>query len=285
MPVEVGAGVCISPSATYLLSLMTSPALAISERPPREKGTAEGRLVVIVHGTMDRAASFGRLARRLPDCTILSYDRRGYADSAGITASARFDDHVDDFFAVLGERQAVAFGHSYGGDVVLAAAERRPDLVVSAAVYEAPMPWEPWWPSTPTSLKDHGGAVDGEAAAEGFMRRMLGDEIWQRLPARTRTQRRSEGPALLADIASIRTFPAFDPSRVSIPVVVGYGTASHDYHQQGAIELASQLPDAKLTPVEGADHGVHLGRPRDAANLVYAALDRACIKSPDPESR
>ena len=45
------------------------------------------------------------------------------------------------------------------------------------------------------------------------MRGMVGDAVWERLPERTRRERRSEGPALLADLATIRGERSLRPGR------------------------------------------------------------------------
>ena len=43
---------------------------------------APGRhAVILVHGSLDRAESFRRVMRRLPDVAIVAYDRRGYQGS------------------------------------------------------------------------------------------------------------------------------------------------------------------------------------------------------------
>ena len=76
-------------------------------------------LVAIVHGAMDRAASFGRVARQLGHLHLVRYDRRGYGRSAGM-APGTLDDHVEDLLAILGGRPATVFGHSIGGVVALA---------------------------------------------------------------------------------------------------------------------------------------------------------------------
>ena len=45
-------------------------------------GSAPGApAVVLVHGSLDRAESFRRVMRRLPDLAIVAYDRRGYQRS------------------------------------------------------------------------------------------------------------------------------------------------------------------------------------------------------------
>ena len=74
------------------------------------------------------------------------YDRRGYGRSVGVGPPFGVDEQVEDLVAVIDGRPAIVFGHSFGGDVALAAAERHPELVRAVGTYEAPMSWEPWWP-------------------------------------------------------------------------------------------------------------------------------------------
>ena len=85
-------------------------------------------LVVLVHGSMDRNGSFARCASHLRDLHTLRYDRRGYGRSAGLGAPT-ISGHVDDLIEMLDERPGAVVGHSLGGVIALAAAERRPDLV------------------------------------------------------------------------------------------------------------------------------------------------------------
>ena len=61
-----------------------------------------------------------------------------------------FDDQVDDLVEVLDGEPAGAFGHSFGGDVVLAAAADHPELIPTALVWEPPQPWLSWWPGSKT---------------------------------------------------------------------------------------------------------------------------------------
>lgn len=238
--------------------------------------------VVVVHGGMDRSSSFGRVARQLPEVPLVRYDRRGYGRSTGLGVGS-LDQHVDDLLAVLGDEPMAVFGHSVGGVVALVAAVRRPDLIPAVLVYEAPTPWVPWWPvpRDPTSnaasddLDEAGAAGDvGDAAgaadeAERFMRRMVGDRIWERLPSRTRADRRAEGLALRADLAAMAPGRlAFDPTSVTVPVLCATGTDTSWWHRRGVEELASALPRGELAMVEGATHGVHLSHPGETAALV-----------------
>ena len=244
------------------------------ERAPLGDGPAAGRLIVLVHGAMDRATSFTRLMARLPDWSVLSYDRRGYGRSAPLGPPESFDDQVDDLMSVLDGRTAVAFGHSLGGDVVLAAADRHPGSLSTAVVWEPPQPWLPWWP-TDSASRGAGTELDPEERAEWFMRRMVGDRIWERLPSATRDQRRSEGHTLAAELRTLAEEAPFDPSRVRIPVVVGRGGRSRPHQRRSARELAVSLPKGELAEIPEAGHGAHLSHPGEVADLIARAAGSA----------
>ena len=141
------------------------------------------------------------------------------------------------------------------------------------------MAWKPWWPrSTAGGVATAPGAGGGDGdAAERFMRRMVGDERWEGLPQRTRDQRRAEGPALVAELRSIRppAPPPYDPAHLRMPVIAAHGSASRPHHQETARALADAAPHGELVVVEGAGHGVHLTHPAAVADLVRLATERA----------
>ena len=249
------------------------PSLRVVRRGPSSDGPGGGRRILLVHGSMDRASSFGRLMSKLTDFSVVAYDRRGYAGSTSLGAPTRFDEQVDDLVSVLDGEPAVAFGHSFGGTVVLAAAQSHPELLPAALVWEPPQPWEPWWPKSSPSLDLENIAPEDQA--EWFMRRVVGEKIWERLPESTRRQRRAEGPALSAEIGSLRGPPVFDASRIKVPVLVGRGGESRPHHRRTSRELVAALPRGELVEVTGAAHGVHLTHPAELADLIRRAVDLA----------
>jgi pimeloyl-ACP methyl ester carboxylesterase len=101
--------------------------------------------VILVHGSLDRAESFRRVLRRLPDLSVVAYDRRGYQGSrqGGVVG---LDGHIADLLDVVASVRAgtagpvVALGHSLGGDVVVGAALAEPRAFDSIGVFEPPMP-------------------------------------------------------------------------------------------------------------------------------------------------
>jgi len=236
-------------------------------------GTPGAVRVVLVHGSMDRAAGMARLARALGErADLIGYDRRGYGRSRPHRGPFDVEGNVNDLLALLHEQPAVIVGHSFGGNLALAAAQRRPDLVRGVAVYEAPLSWLPGWPG-PSSRIEQGDPAD---MAEGFMRRMIGDRAWELLPETTRSARRSEGVVLVGELSDLRRRPPWSPEALQVPVVVGFGERGLPHHREGCAWIAEAIAGARLVMLTGADHGAHRSHAvAFARELVEPLLDDA----------
>lgn len=251
--------------------------LYVVEHQPRDAPGA-GR-VVLVHGTMDRATSFAKVARRLDDLHVVRYDRRGYGHSRNV-GTGDFATHVDDLLAIVGDAPTVLAGHSFGGSIALAAAAKRPEVIRSVLVYESPIPWLAHYAKSSRGVASIDASADDAEAAERFMRTMIGSRRWDRLSARTKADRRAEGPALVADINAFRDHVAhFDPAHITQPVIVARGSNASDRHRIGSDLVAAALPNAHVEVIDGADHAAHLSHAAEFAELVRAAVDLA---SSDP---
>ncbi|MBK8334922.1 MAG: alpha/beta fold hydrolase [Acidimicrobiaceae bacterium] len=221
-----------------------------------EAGDAAHPLVVLVHGAMDRSAGMLRLSRRLDhEYRVVRYDRRGYGRSTPHGGPFDMAAQVADLVQVLAGRRAVIVGHSYGGNVALAAAQMHPHLVAGVAIYETPLSWEPWWPGTTAGASAIKAAGRPHEAAEAFMRRLLGDARWDGLPERTRASRRAEGVALVDELADLREHRPWHADRIHVPVVVGYGTTGATHHRQGMTLAAETIRNAQLVVLDGCGHG------------------------------
>lgn len=236
--------------------------------------------IVLVHGAMDRAASFGRAMRRLPDLDVIAYDRRGYGGSPHVAGRGRLEDHAYDLAAVLdwsGASRSVVVGHSLGGTVALALAARGDERLRGVGAFESPAPW-----LDDSRSSVGGGAVevadrDGAAAgAEFFYRLMVGDHTWSRLRERDRVARREEGPALLDELRDLRDPDTrVDLGAVAVPVVVGAGGRSAEHLRRSAAQLQQALPDAWTIEIAESGHGAHLSHPDDFARFVRATVARS----------
>jgi pimeloyl-ACP methyl ester carboxylesterase len=212
--------------------------------------------VVLVHGSLDRSTGLLRLSRRLDAMFRVSrYDRRGYGRSMPHHGPFGIEQQVDDLVGVLRREAApaVLVGHSYGGNVALAAAQRHPSLVAGVVVYEAPLAWFDWWPASTAGADARESRDDPETAAERFMRRLIGDQRWERLPAATQAARRAEGPALVGELGDLHAHAPWTHERVRVPVAPMCGEHSADHHRRSAHVLAKWFRTEPVV-VPGARH-------------------------------
>jgi pimeloyl-ACP methyl ester carboxylesterase len=141
--------------------------------------------------------------------------------------------------------------------------------------YESPLTWIDWWPRRGPgggpSLEDE----RPEVAAERFMRRVAGDEVWEALPASTRRRRLDEGRTLVAELASVGRAAPYVPAEIVVPTLVARGSDTDEHRRRAAALLAEEIPGAELVVLEGADHGAHTARPEAVAALVRRSLLRS----------
>jgi len=253
--------------------------LHVQHRPAAD-GRTGARRVVFVHGTMDRAAGLARVAKRLPDLDVVRYDRRGYGRSMGLAPDGSVDEQVADLLALLGPEPGLLLGHSMGGVLALAVAARHPERVAGVAVFEAPMPWAPWWADGrgPKEQRPWWHDDPGDAA-EGFLRAMIGDERWDQLTEATRQARRAEGPALLADVAMLRAGPVYDATQIRVPLAVGFGSKARTRHRRASTTLHELIPGSTLVEVPEAGHDAPASHPDAVAGLLRTVLVQADLRS------
>jgi pimeloyl-ACP methyl ester carboxylesterase len=242
-----------------------------------EAGVPDAALIVVVHGTMDRAAGMLRLSRKLDDrYRVLRYDRRGYGKSNPHPGPFDMDGQVADLVELLHGRRAVVVGHSYGGNVALATATRHPELVEGVVVYETPMSWEPWWPGTTAGSVAVASEDGTDVAAEVFMRRLIGDRRWGELPERTRAVRRAEGAALVGELSDLRANAPWHPEDVTVPVAIGRGSNGAPHHQTGMARMAQLILGAELVTLEGCRHDAPTSHPADFCHQLVEPLLERC---------
>lgn len=241
-----------------------------------EAGDEDAPLIALIHGSMDRSAGLLKLSRRLDEqFRVLRYDRRGYGRSLPHDGPYEVEHQVDDLITLLDGRQAVVFGHSYGGNVALAVADRRPDLVRAVGIYETPLSWMSWWPTETAGNSALNGDGNPADSAERFMRRLIGDERWMKLPPSTRAARRDEGLALISELDALRHGAPWDPARITVPAVAICGSGGAEHHRASAARLAAMLPDCSFVEIEGARHFGPNSHPDEVAAVLVDLVSRA----------
>ncbi|MBL7486878.1 alpha/beta hydrolase [Frankia sp. AgB1.9] len=222
--------------------------------PEAEQRSAARPRVVLVHGLRDEGSSFDPVARLLPGLEVLRYDRHGWGASPNWDGvEADLGGHVDDLLRVLAGRPATVVGHSWGGNVALAAAIRHPDLVEAVGIWETAMPWADWWP------REH--------------RAVIQETIDRAAVTRPGSPRQLRERALAAAEMTLTLDPPFDPGQLTVPRVVGYGTASFPHFADGMRAFAAQV-GAETVSFAGASHMVHREDPAGFASFVQRVADR-----------
>ena len=235
-------------------------------------GDAASPPAVVVHGSMDRSAGLLRLSRRLDAVhRVTRYDRRGYGRSSDVgppwTVKANIDD-LDQLLADPSAGPALLFGHSFGGNVALGLAARRPEAVRAVVVYETPLSWLDWWPGTTAGAAAMTVDDPGDAA-EAFMRRLVGDAVWERLPQSKRDERRGEGAAMVGELADLRRCAPWAADQVNVPVLALHGERCRPHHRAAMEALADMLPRCHVAEVPDAGHA----GPHTHPDAVVAAME------------
>ena len=254
-------------------------------------GPADAPPVVLVHGSLDRSAGLLKLSRRLDtEFRVTRYDRRGYGRS--ITRSGPFGmaEQVADLVEVLASGPetdrcagsspagpAILIGHSYGGNVALALADRFPGLVAGVVAYESPLSWESWWPHDTAGSDAVAWQDDPGEAAERFMRRLVGDERWERLPPATRHARRREGPAMVGELLDLRRNVPWTAERITTPVLAMCGSDGRAHHRRAVAELGAALPDVEVAEIDGARHFGPNTHPDEVAAVIRSFVVRRTV--------
>jgi len=230
-----------------------------------ETGPDSEFLVVLIHGSLDRSGGMALLARQIQTSQrVLRYDRRGYGRSWPHPGPFTVENQVDDLVTLVGSRRAVLVGHSFGGNIALAASVRLRDQIVGVTTYETPLSWMQWWPGTTAGAM---AVASSEAdAAENFMIRLIGNKRWNALPERTREERRREGPALVGELTALRMNAPWLADEISCPVLCGFGSKGMKHHADGARWLAQNLKNARLVELLEANHGAPMMRPVQFVN-------------------
>jgi len=194
------------------------------------------------------------------------------------------DGHIADLVDILdevrsqGARSVVALGHSVGGDVVLGAALAEPGACDAVGAFEPPMPWLGFRRRPPQGDAPRDWAAlaeDRGDEVERFFRRMVSPSAWDRLSDAGKAGRRADGPALVADLLSLRGEPPFDVMGLTVPALFGVGGTASAAHRRDAVEwLGSHVPGALVYEIPGAQHGAHLSHPGHFAGFIRAVLDR-----------
>jgi pimeloyl-ACP methyl ester carboxylesterase/quercetin dioxygenase-like cupin family protein len=250
--------------------------------------TGAGRPLVIVHGSLSSSADWARVAAELGGAfTIYRMDRRGHGQSDD-GADYAFDREVEDVAAVmhLAGKDAVLFGHSFGGALALEYATTTPPAAL--VVYEPGV-----------RLHDLIGG-DGIAPVEAALRAGNPDLALELgmlnfngdSPDAVAAARASAGWAPLVSAVGtwpreIRGLDQMDISdehlgTISSPTIALRGTSSPEWLKLTTARVADILPTGRLLDLPGQGHVAMATAPRLLADIIIRALSTHETPSDSP---
>ena len=220
-----------------------------------------GPLVVLVHGSAtDHATWTIQLANPAlrERVRLVAYDRR---------IGGTIAEHAAELGALIeaeaGGERALAVGSSCGGVVVLELARRGCPALAGAVLLEPPLPPSddaPSYMSRQAALLaelDRLAAAEGPAAAaELFLRTVLGDQAWSRLPRRFQERSKTFWPQIHGDCHALAAYRVRYPElgAVALPVLLLGGDRSAPYFRPTMEALAAALGQARMDILPGAGH-------------------------------
>jgi pimeloyl-ACP methyl ester carboxylesterase len=244
-----------------------------------------GQPILLIPPSGATASTWGALADELTGLgRVIAYDRRGYHRSGGDVVRT-VAVHTDDAAALveaLGAAPAVVVGTSAGATIALDLAVRRPDLVRTVVVHEAP--WRALLHPDLSGLRMLARmqwlALRGrhDQATDVLLRYVYsyrdGGSAWDAFPDEWRRVARENGRSVVADLrATLRSYPRRRAlAAVARPVVCTYGTRSRGYMATVTRRLAGAIPTATVQPIVGAAHAVPFDAPAAFARVIAEAV-------------
>lgn len=264
--------------------------LVVDRWAPSQDPSAQGPPFVLLHGLASNARMWGAVAEILAGRghPVVAVDQRGHGRSpapGGPWDVATFADDVAGVIEALpGLAPAIAAGQSYGGNVVLELAARRPDLVRGVACVDGGWielagqfaTWEECRDALSPPVTEGMAAARLEekvrAARPGWpeegIRAFL--DSFDTRPDGTVTPRLARHAHLAVLEGLWRHRPSTLYPQVAVPVLlVPAGSERTPAGRgEGAARAAAALAQATLRPLEG-DHDLHAERPGDVARVLH----------------
>ena len=198
---------------------------------------------------------------------LVAYDR---------TPRPEVSDHAADLAAVIGEGRVIAVGSSFGAVIVLECARRRPELLRGMVLCEPPLPPSDDAPPVPdgflAELDARAAEAGGAAAAEMFLRMVLGDAAFERMPRLYRERATAQWEPLRADCHALGAYHVryAELGRVTVPALLLGGDRSAPYFRPTLEALSRALGRARLEILAGAGHMMHADAHRSFHDKLLA---------------
>ncbi len=227
-----------------------------------------GPRVLFIHGSAaDHTTWSIQLASRLGDSVeMIAYDRRSDATSV--------EEHADDAANLLAGEPVILAGSSFGSVIAIDLMRTRPQLCRGAVLIEPPMAASDELAAASTSflaeLDRRAAEQGGPAAGEFFLRFVLGDAVFERMPKAFQERATSKWAEIRADSAALIAYrPRYaELASVTVPTLLLGGGRSASYFRATLDALLAVMPNVRLEVVANAGHMLHAEAARRYSELL-----------------
>ena len=242
--------------------------------------SGRGPTVLLIHGSAaDRTTWTVPAALLREELTLLAYDRRGAPKFPLLENSAEpsVDDHVTDAVDLIESRKEGAVfvcGSSFGSVIALELSRQKPHLVRGLILCEPPLPKSDHLPAVdPTFHQEFERLIAdgrGEDAGEYFLRTVLTDELYERIPDRFQNRSKSMWKQIRSDIHALMGYKVRYATLAEVrpPVLLVGGELSIEEFAQTLDAFARAIPNSRRVTLPGAGHMVHAEAARGFARCV-----------------
>jgi len=229
----------------------------------------EGAPLLLVHGSAADSTTWTiQLASLRKHARLVTWDRRGHDRSTLPDFIPYFtvEQHANDAIRIIDSeigQPVVVCGSSFGGVVALDLTRRRPDLVKGAVLLEPPLRPNDRERGIPEGFLSKFDRLEreegGPAAAEFFLRMVLGDTAYERMPRPYQERSKSLWRQIRQDCAALGEYRVrYDElSKVKTPVLLMGGERSAPFYRPTLEALHQALGNATLEVLPNAGHMMH----------------------------
>lgn len=218
---------------------------------------------------------------------VIRYDRRGHSDSERPEVQEGIcEAHVADLVAIIeqfGAAPAHLATNSFGGELALKVATRRPELVASIAMHEPNLFGILGEESASVlgELQAQIGVVMGElmqgnyeTAASVFMDRLVAPGTWNSLPEAMQDSFVFNAPTVITDFndPTLGTISTSALEQLNMPILITNGSVTLPWAGAVVERLSQLIPDAKRHTYEGAGHLPQVTHAEEVAQVIGAFL-------------
>lgn len=250
----------------------------------REAGPEDGKPLLMIHGLAGSSlGEWYQIGQKLAtERRVIMVDHRSHGLAPKASARFEISDDADDVAGVLdaiGVASVDVVGYSMGGNIAQELAHRHPGrvsklvLIATFAAHPKPTRWFRWLGAILARAWERmtgTGTPEVRTAyllATGAVERRHGRWLWEE------THRREIDAGAEATFALLRFDSRRLARRLEVETIVVIPTADLLVPPAWQYELASLIPDARVTEIIGARHEVVWSHPEEIIEALRSFLD------------